>query len=328
MQRSNLSLKSLELFAELAVCGHVQTVAQSSGLSVSTVSHHLKKLEETLGVRLVDHDRRPMVLTSEGRVFLGYAEQALTLLRKAESEALTGRLSDVRNLRLALIEDFDSQIAPELAISLARVMPACAFAHLTRPSHEILELLRDRAVDAGVATQPQDTPARMAVHPLLRDPYVLAVPKSANIDPEDCLAGRSRLPFLRYSTEQIIGIQISSHLRRLRIDLPYRFQFESNQSLMGMVADGAGWAITTPTNYLRARRFRDRVLLVPFPGKAFARRISLFTRPEFDPATTRLIWTSMRSLIINHALDPGLAQFQWLKAGFTLLDAPELNPES
>lgn len=326
MQRSSLSLKSLEIFAELARCGHVQTVARNGGLSISTVSHHLKRLEDTLGVSLVDHNRRPLVLTSEGRVFLDYVDKALTLLRTAETEALTGRLSDVRSLRLALIEDFDSQIAPELATSLARDMPGCAFNHLTRPSHEILNLLPGRAVDVGVATRPQDIPTGLVAYPLLRDPYVVAMPRGCGFEPADCLTGKTGLPLLRYSTDQIIGTQIASHLRRLRIYLPIRFQFESNQSLMGMVADGAGWAITTPTNYLRARRFRDRVRLAPFPGKAFARHIALFTRQEFSPATTALVWTSMRSLIAAHVLEPVLTDMPWLTSGFTLLDAPDLTP--
>ncbi|MBW4710213.1 LysR family transcriptional regulator [Roseobacter sp. YSTF-M11] len=328
MHRSNLSLKSLEIFRETARAGHVQSVARDSGLSIGTVSHHLSKLESTLGVRLLDHTRRPMVLTAEGTAFLGYIEQALALLHKAETEALSGRLSDVRSLRLALIEDFDSQIAPELATLLAKVMPSCAFTHLTRPSHEILSLLSGRSVDVGIATQPQTDPDGLRAHPLLRDPFVLALPMGASMDPDSYINGQTALPFLRYSDEQIIGGQITAHLRRLRIDLPGRFQFESNQSLMGMIAEGTGWAITTPTNFIRASRFRDRIRLLPFPGKEFARYISVFTRTDFAPATSRVIWTSMRSLIDQHMVMPATHGLPWLRGKLTLLDAPEISSES
>lgn len=325
MQRSNLSIKSLEVFREVASSGHVQTAARDTGLSISTVSHHLGKLESALGVTLLDHSRRPMVLTSEGRAFLTYVEQALTLLRKAEGDALSGRLSDVRNLRLALIEDFDSRIAPELANVLARAMPSCSFVHLTRPSHEILSLIATRSVDVGLATQPQFEADGLVAHPLLRDPFVMALPKEDDGDPDAYLAGQSPLPFLCYSDDQIIGKQIRSHLQRLRINLPQRFQFESNQSLMGMIADGSGWAITTPTNYLRAGNFSHRINLLPLPAKKFARQISLFAQPDFSPGTTRLIWKTMRSLIGSHAVEPALSAMPWLEGEFSLLNSPDFS---
>ncbi|WP_298837913.1 LysR family transcriptional regulator [uncultured Roseobacter sp.] len=312
MHRSKLSLKSLELFRETARCGQIRTVAREAGLSVSTVSHHLSQLEEALGVALLDHARRPMALTAEGAAFLEYVDDALDILRKAESAALTGRLSDVRNLRLALIEDFDSSVAPDLARLLARDMTSCRFVHLTRPSHDILALLHSRKIDIGIATRPQSPPDGMTEWPVLRDPYVLAMPAGASAAPADMLSSQSDLPFLRYSDDQLIGKQISAHLRRQRIDLPHRFQFESNQSLMGMIADGTGWAITTPTNYLRARRFRDRVKIAPLPGREFARYISVFARADFDPMTTQIVRNHMRSLISDSVVTPAVDKMPWL----------------
>ena len=43
-----------------------------------------------------------------------------------------------------------------------------------------------------------------------------------------------------------LAAQIEAQLRRLKITLPDRHAFDSNLTLMRLVADGAGWAITTP----------------------------------------------------------------------------------
>jgi DNA-binding transcriptional LysR family regulator len=43
---------------------------REAGLSISTVSHHLRSLEAQLGVTLLNHARRPMTLTPVGAVFL------------------------------------------------------------------------------------------------------------------------------------------------------------------------------------------------------------------------------------------------------------------
>ncbi len=318
MRPSQLSLKWLEVFALTARHGSIKAVAEETGLSVSTVSHHLRCLEEALGLSLIDHGRRPMALTAQGAVLLPYAEGALGLLDRAQLALFSSDMAETRSLRLGLIEDFDSEIAPELARLLATGMPRCNFAHLTRPSHDIIDLIRKRELDVGVATQPEFDVDDLVVSPLLRDPFVMAVPASAEHAPEAYLDGAVPLPFLRYSARQFIGARIEAQLRRLRVTLPKRFAFESNQSLLGMVAEGQGWAITTPTNYSRALRFQPKIRLLPFPGRGFARFIRVYTAPGFNPQVAEMIRTSLQRLIQSRTIDPLVERMAWLSAGFHL----------
>lgn len=58
--RKSLSLKSLELFQICARKGSLLATATEAQASVSTVSHHLRSLEDHLGVALFDHARKPM----------------------------------------------------------------------------------------------------------------------------------------------------------------------------------------------------------------------------------------------------------------------------
>ncbi len=319
MKKSQLSLKWLEVFQLVARSGSVQTAADQSGLSISTVSHHLSKLEQALGTPLFDHNRRPMPVTPTGATFLRNVDEAMRLLRRAEIEAQSGPLSEARHLTLALVEDFDSEIAPELARILQAHMPNCTFRHFTRPSHDILMLLRNHEADIGVATQPQFNQPGLVEAPLLRDPFVLALPLEATSTPEDCLSGASPLPLLRYSANQIIGSMIEAQLRRLQISLPNRFEFESNQSIMNMVAEGCGWAITTPACYARARRFHRQMRLVPFPGKGFSRTLSVFTPEIHDHGATATVIATLRQLIQTRAIDPAVAQLPWLSDHFWLM---------
>ena len=318
MQTSRLSLKWLEIFELAARSGSVQAVAAEIGLSVSTVSHHLQSLENRLGVSLMDHNRRPMVLTPAGGVFLRYVEEALRLIRKAEIEAVSGNMAEARNLRLGLVEDFDSEIAPELARLLAAGMQNCEFTHLTRPSHEILHLLRNRQIDVGVATRPMDDVSDLVEYPLVRDPFVLVTPASDALSPEDYMVGKSAVPFLRYSQDQIMGRLIEAQLRRLKVSLPNRFEVESNQMIMGMVADGSGWAVTTPTHYMRARRFHSQISLHRFPGKSFARTLSVFTTEEYAQGVAGMIASTMRHLIQLRSLAPTVELHPWLAESFYL----------
>ena len=323
MQLKNLSLKSLELFQLVAKSGSVQKVAADTGLSISTVSHHLRRLEDNLNVALLDHSRRPMVLTPAGVNFLHYVEGGLRLIRKGEVQLQSGNLAEARELRLGIVDDFDSEIAPELAQVLASTMPKCTFRHHTRPSHEIIQLLMENSLDVGVATRPVNDVPGLIEYPLLRDPFVIAAPVGHGASPEEMLAGATDLPFLRYSNTQIIGARIEAHLRRLRVSLPNRFELESNQSLIGMVAEGSGWAITTPASYLRARRFHRQVRLHPFPGKGFVRMLSLFTTEVYVLPVAEMILATLRQLIRQHFMEYALADMPWLAGSFYLMPEGE-----
>lgn len=202
-------------------------------------------------------------------------------------------------------------------------MPKCTFKHHTRPSHEIIRLLSEQKLDIGVATRPIVETPGLIEYPLLRDPFVIALPASAVETPELCLAGQSRLPFLRYSQVQLIGQLVEAQLRRSRISLPNRFELESNHSLLGMVADGSGWAITTPASYVRAKRFQDRIVLHPYPGPGFNRTLSMFSTELYPQATAELIAGSLRRMIHRAFVDPLVRSDAWLSPGFQVLGLGE-----
>ncbi len=324
MLRTNLSLRSLEIFQLLAKSGYVQNVAAETGLSISTVSHHLRSLEENLNVDLLDHSRRPMVLTPAGVSFLRYIDTGLRLIRKGEAQLASGNLSEARELRLGIVDDFDSEISPELAQFLAGAMPKCTFRHHTRPSHDIIQLLLEDKLDVGVATRPVNDLPGLIEYPLLRDPFVIAAPALHEASAEQYLAGDSGLPLLRYSHTQIIGSRIEAHLRRIRAKLPNRFELESNQSIIGMVAEGSGWAITTPASYLRAKRFHGQVRLYPFPSKSFSRTLSLYTTELYVLPVAEMILATLRRLIDLHFMKSAISEMPWLAESFFLMPDGEV----
>lgn len=327
MIRSNLNMRWLEIFVLVARTGSIRSVAAETGLSVSTISYHLQKLEENLGVSLINHTRRPMVPTPAGAMFLRYVEEGLRLIRRGETELTSGNPSQAREFRLGIVDDFDSEVAPALAQFLSQSMPRCTFQHHTRPSHDIVHMLRENKLDVGVATRPVSDVSGLIEFPILRDPFVLAVPADTAHSGERLIAGQTPLPFLRYSRKQIIGNLIETHLRRIRTNLPNRFELESNQSIFGMIAEGSGWAVTTPASYMRANRFQSRVKLMPFPSKGFMRTLSLFTTELYPETTAEMISNTLRRLVAHHFVEPVTDAFPWLVSEFRVLDRSAVSPQ-
>lgn len=315
----DLSLKSLELFRVCAREGSLQAAAREFGLTVSTVSHHLRSLEDHLGTALFNHARRPMVLTPKGEAFLRTIDPALQAIRKARAEASAGSVTEARFLRIGTIEDFESDIMPNLAVALAAAMPDCAFTYITGSSHELIEMLCNRQLDLGITTAPTDRPGDLQDRPLLRDPFVVVVPRGVTQPVTEVVAGGSGLPFLRFSGNLIIARQIEAQLRRLGASAPHRFECSNNQTLMAMVAAGAGWTITTPLLFSRATQVHHRLRMHRFPGKAFARTLTLMSTPDCAGSVVELVDNRVRDLILDHAITPTQTENPWLGESFRLL---------
>ena len=318
--KKDMSLKWLELFQICARKGSLQAASKETGLTISTVSHHLRSLEDHLGIELFNHARRPMVLTPKGRVFLRNIDDALLLIRKAKAEASSGSLAGASLLRIGTIEDFDSDIIPEVAVYLAKNMPGCDFEYQTEASHTIIELLRDRHLDLGITATPHEHLRDLQDRPFLRDPFVVVTPRTMRRPLSDIVAGRGDLLFLRFTRNLVIARQIDSQMRRLGMTSRSSFECSNNQTLMAMVAAGAGWTVTTPLLFARAKRFQSEVVMHEFPGKSFARTLSIISTPDCSRSVLDLIDTKMRDLVTHYAIRQQTQDYPWLQDSFQLIN--------
>ncbi len=317
--RSDLSLKWLELFQICAHKGSLQSAAEETGLSISTVSHHMRKLEDHLGVELFNHNRRPMILTPKGHMFLRNIDDALRSIRKAQAEASAGNISEASYLRIGAIGDFDSDISPELAVYLSEQMPRCDFQFQTDTSASIIQQLRDRQLDLGVTATSPERLQDLHDIPLLKDPFVVVLPINSEQLLDEIMEGTVKLPFMRFSGNLLISRQIEAQLRRMNLTPPRRFECGNNQTMMAMVAAGSGWTITTPLLFARAKRFQPRLRMHPFPGKSFSRSLSLVSTPDCASTVVNLANRKLRDLLTEHAIKPLRASSPWLKESFHLL---------
>lgn len=75
----NLDLTALRSFVAVADTGGVTRAAGFMNLTQSAVSMQLKRLEESLGLELMDRSGRTIALTASGEQLLGYARRMLAL---------------------------------------------------------------------------------------------------------------------------------------------------------------------------------------------------------------------------------------------------------
>jgi len=309
-----LTLRGLEVFETLAHTGSVAITAERLGLSAPAVSQQLRNLSQSLGVELVDHSRRPMVLTAAGRLFLPRAETALAALRAGQRGLSTLDLSGLSALSMGVIEDFENEVTPHLAIDMADAMTQCAFRLVTGPSHTLHAQIARRELDLAICAAAATDPAGVRAHPLIDDPYVLAVPKDHDVS--GGFAALSELSFLRRDPDQVMGEQINRYLQAAGATLPHRFEMDSNQSISALVAGGTGWTITTALSLMRAGRFAGGIDAHPLPGPAMRRRIVLYATDDWTGPIPDRIAERACVLIEDHFAGPARARMPWLNESF------------
>ncbi|MFW2587330.1 LysR family transcriptional regulator [Sagittula sp. SSi028] len=319
MPLPKLSLQVLEAFERVAFHGSVQAAATELGQSISAVSHHVSRLEEALGARLLDRSTRPFTLTREGRETLHHLTLGLRHLRRATTETMVVGLLGARSLRIGLIEDFEGTLAPDLAVTLAGRMPQANLSISNVFSHTAPDLLRRGTLDIAIATLPDPLPDDIVSYPILLDPFVLALPDSHRMGLPD-LATPPDLPFLRFTPEHRIARQIEAHLSRNKITLPQRLTFDTVQMILAVVGNGDGWSIIPALGHLRAARDAGHVHLAPLPLPLIRRRIVLMTRADVDPEVASALADLLRDRIAHTITGPSHELYPWLARSFVVQD--------
>lgn len=150
--RSLLDLDTavLRSFRTLAETGSFTRTADRVGRTQPAVTQQIRKLEATLGHRLVTRGRRVM-LTAAGETLLGYARQILDLADSA-SAALAGP-GDGGEVRFGSPEDIATFFLPEILARFTRRHPAVRLQTTCALTLDLLKGLGRRAYDVVVIKQ-------------------------------------------------------------------------------------------------------------------------------------------------------------------------------
>jgi len=315
-----ITLWAIEIFVAAVEEGTISLAAKRLSASPSSVSQQLTNLEAALGVLLLNRSSRPMELTSAGALFLRRAETVLAEVTQAKAELAVFNYSQMIRLRLGMIDDFDADVTPALMSGLSRKLTGCQFLLESGSSYNLASDLESRHMDVIVAADLDITADWMEVHPIMTEPFIIAVPKG-RVDPsKDVMSQLLNLPFIRYSSRQMMGRQIEAHLSRQRINLPNKFEFDSYHAILCMVAAGSGWTVTTSLGYMRARRFHEDVDIFPLPFKELSRSISLIARKGVLDMVPYDIAQQMLPLVRSMLVDPCIERFPWMEGKLLVLE--------
>ena len=165
-------IDKLEFLIALAQEQHFGRAAETCGVTQPTLSAGIKQLEEMLGVLLVQRGSRFLGFTPEGQRTLDWARRIVGDSRamrqeiKALKEGLTG------HIKIAAVPTALAMVATLTTPYRAR-HPDVSFTILSRNSIEILGLLENLEIDAGITYLDNEPLGRVRTVALYREQYCL-----------------------------------------------------------------------------------------------------------------------------------------------------------
>ena len=144
----NLDLDLVRAFVTVAEARSFTRAGERLGRTQSAISLQIRRLEDRLGTAVLSRDPRHVVLTPQGEVFLPRARRLLRLNDDIIAEL---RADDLEGeVRLGAPEDFATVHLPQILGEFARAHPKVALAVTCDLTLNLLERLRDGALDVAL----------------------------------------------------------------------------------------------------------------------------------------------------------------------------------
>jgi LysR family hydrogen peroxide-inducible transcriptional activator len=275
-----MNLRDLRYLVALADHQHFSQAAAASFVSQPTLSTQIKKLEDELGVSLVERTPRRVMLTEVGRAI---AERARYVQREVdEIREIARRTQDPESgsVRLGFFPTLGPYLLPHVVPRIRERFPRLELLLVEEKTPTLVQQLIEGKLDAaGLALPLHDD--RLHAEFLFEEPFVLAVPSQHELARRE-----APLKVTDLAERTLLLLEDGHCLREQALDVCHLagstertgFRATSLETLRQMVAANVGMTLL-PTLAVKPPVPRsDAVALLPFTDRAPSRRIALAWR--------------------------------------------------
>jgi LysR family hydrogen peroxide-inducible transcriptional activator len=240
-QGVDIKLKDLRYLVAVADTRHFGRAAEKCFVSQPTLSAQLKKLEDYLGVQLIERQPKNVTLTDAGEQIVARARRMLeasdevVTLARSHRDPLAGRL------RLALLPTIGPYLLPRVSQPMRKALPRLELRLYEYQTGPMLEKLEVGEVDLGILALPVDGEG-LETRELFTEAFTVAVPDQHR------LAKRDSIRVDDLDGETLLLLEDGHCLRDQALEVCSRvgthetqdFRATSLETLRQMVATGAG----------------------------------------------------------------------------------------
>jgi LysR family hydrogen peroxide-inducible transcriptional activator len=295
-----LKLKDLRYLVAVADLRHFGRAAARCFVSQPTLSAQLKKLEQSLGVQLIERAPNNVSLTAAGEEIVARARRIIEASDEVVTLARTQRDPLAGRLRLALLPTIGPYLLPRIAPLIRRALPRLELRLYEFQTAAMLEKLHGGELDLGLLALPVEL-VGLQTRELYREPFLVALPE------RHALAAQPTVRVADLKGESLLLLEDGHCLRDQALEVCSRagvreqqdFRATSLETLRQMVATGAGVTLLPELAGRGAYRSARGVVLRPFARPAPVRHVGAVWRKS---SARGAAIDALCTLIAEHAL--------------------------
>ncbi len=275
-----MNLRDLKYLVALADHKHFGRAAAACFVSQPTLSTQIKKLEDELGVALVERAPRHVMLTPSGR---DAAERARVIIAEVEQMKEAARRTqnpEAGTVRLGLFPTLGPYLLPHVVPRIRARFPDLELLLIEEKTDVILRQLREGKLDVGILALPLHDD-QLHLEFLFEEPFLLAVPEGHPLTKRD-----APLSMRDLAHESLLLLEDGHCMRDQSLDVCHLaganektgFRATSLETLRQMVAANVGITLL-PMLAVKPPIAPSRdVQLLPFRDPPPTRRIAMVWR--------------------------------------------------
>lgn len=274
-----MNLRDLQYLVAVANHRHFGKAADACFVSQPTLSTQIKKLEDELGVTLIERNNKQVMLTEIGEAIVAKAEEMLQTGNDIKNLAEHYRDPESGSLSLGVIPTLAPYLLPHIMPAIKKRFPKLKTWLYEEQTAVLLRKLLGGHLDAAVLALPVEETTLKSL-PLFTEPFFAAVPS------QHTLAGKSSLTLQEVAKADILLLEDGHCLRDQTLDLCRKvgatevegFRGTSLETLRHMVASGTGITFMPALAANTNKQAGNKIKILPFKPPQPSRQIGLVYR--------------------------------------------------
>lgn len=307
-----MTLQQLEYILALNKCRHFIKAAESCGVTQSTLSFMIRKLEEELDVVIFDRSAHPVRPTMAGEEVLRQAQLIVYNARQLKELSMSEHKKASGDLSIGITPTVAPYIVPKLFSYLRQYHPDIRLHPIELHRNGTVERLLHAEIDVAIMSMPEKNPELLEI-PLYKENFV------AYVSPTDPLFKEKEICYQRLPRDRFWSLKNEIcfyHQVDAEGEMPAEAEdstsvYESGSlvTLMHIVDENGGFTVIPQlhipllSNY---RRERIRPLVDPVPSRC----VSLFVRRDYVRETLlNVLADAVKTIVPNSMLDERLLKY-------------------
>lgn len=240
-----MDTQQLRVFRIAARSSGFTRASEQLNLSQSTISQHIKHLEEELGCTLFLRMGKRVHLNDAGKLLLRYSDRIFQEIKNAEIAVSEFSTLQRGTIRLGVGATTLIYLMPKILTRFNKRYPQIELIVVTGSTEILMQSVSMQTIDLAVVMQPKLPPPTVRIIPIMNEELIvclnaglpLAMKKILDVD------DLKSLPFIAYLPDTAMQLVLESYFDAMKIKPRITMELENIEAIKSLVGAGLGVSV-------------------------------------------------------------------------------------